>query len=51
MLAGTEEEGQYMMSYYSGHYSELEQHFRTGELILAEGRHVKMCIRDRYMGI
>ena len=40
MLAGTEEEGQYMMSYYSGHYSELEQHFRIGELILAEGRHV-----------
>ena len=40
MLAGTEEEGQYMMSYYSGHYSELEQHFRTGELTLAEGRHV-----------
>lgn len=40
MLAGGDDEGQYMMSYYSGHYSELEQHFRTGEFTLIEGRHI-----------
>ena len=40
MLAGGDDEGQFMMSYYSGHYSEMEQHFRTGELELIEGRHI-----------
>ena len=40
MLAGGDDEGQFMMSYYSGHYSDMEQHFRTGELELIEGRHI-----------
>ena len=40
MLAGGDGEGQFMMSYYSGHYSDMEQHFRTGELELIEGRHI-----------
>lgn len=40
MLAGGDDEGQFMMSYYSGHYSEMEQHFRTGESELIEGRHI-----------
>ena len=40
MLAGGDDEGQFMMSYYSSHYSEMEQHFRTGELELIEGRHI-----------
>ena len=40
MLAGGDDEGQFMMSYYSGHYSEMEQHFRTGELELIESRHI-----------
>lgn len=40
ILAGGDDEGQFMMSYYSGHYSDMEQHFRTGELELIEGRHI-----------
>ena len=40
MLAGGDDEGQFMMSYYSGHYSDMEQHFRTGEMELIEGRHI-----------
>ena len=40
MLAGGDDEGQFMMSYYSGNYSDMEQHFRTGELELIEGRHI-----------
>ena len=40
MLAGGDDEGQFMMSYYSGHYSDMEQHFRTGELELIESRHI-----------
>lgn len=40
MLAGGDGEGQFMMSYYSGHYSDMEQHFRTEELELIEGRHI-----------
>lgn len=40
MLAGGDDEGQFMMSYYSGHYSDMEQHFRTGELELIGGRHI-----------
>lgn len=40
MYSGTQDEARFMMSYYSGHYSALEQHFRTGTFELVEGRHI-----------
>ena len=40
MYSGTQEDARFMMSYYSGHYSALEQHFRTGAFELVAGRHI-----------
>lgn len=40
MYSATQDEARLMMSYYSGHYSALEQHFHTGAFELVEGRHI-----------
>lgn len=39
-MSGSEQD-KYIMSYYSGHYSALEQHFSSGEFVLAQGRHIE----------
>lgn len=49
MLAARDDPARYMMSYYSGHYSSLEQHFTTGEFTLSVGRHITPA--DRWAAV
>lgn len=40
MLAGSEDEGKFIMSYYSAHFTELMNEFQSGDFELIEGRHL-----------
>lgn len=40
MLAGSDDEGKFIMSYYSAHFTELTNEFQSGDFVLSEGRHL-----------